>query len=584
MTISSSPSGSYRPARRRTILALLTGAFAAAAWGQGNVVANVAGDDWSVPAWVTPAPGSGFFSESADPSRHVDLRVVDLTWRQLVPSPGLFSTTGTDSVYGMPFASWNTQLAGSDPYWLRLWVSGTDWAPAWAQSECGVSTVGVGYEGDGHLPIWNACLWGYAKQMLREVLVTRGLRSDPRLAFVYVPGAFTWCEFDFDIVTQAENAGALTHAGFTSWFSTMTADLVALMNGENADPSDDDAWKLVFTGEDYAWSPWGDADAFLARDAVTAGMGIRTGITELFNFHLSQVPAYGTTIGPTGYLETDEGAPAFHRGRTRATENECYNDCGFTTSDPEYAVRMSNLKALQLRMNRLYVVPAASYLDLYPEHWSWVRLSLGQSVYTAGDAWVALREAEDLFWADNSSVTWSGKPWIKNWERFLVQRDVAPEAITRRGTELHSHVLDPANGTAYEGRRTERAAERDRMLLFVDDRFAPPGRSGAYDLKVTYLDAGNGAFRVEYSSATGLRASDPVTLAGSGLWRTVTLRLDDAVWSNSLAHGADLALVALGPADLEARFVRLVRRERPTGIFLDGFDTAGAGIWSETRP
>lgn len=584
MTISSSPSGSQRPARRRTILALLTSAYAAAAWGQGNVVANVAGDDWSVPAWVTPAPGSGFFSESADPSRHVDLRVVDLTWRQLVPSPGLFSTTGTDSVYGMPFASWNTQLAGNDPYWLRLWVSGTDWAPAWAQSECGVSTVGVGYEGDGHLPIWNACLWGYAKQMLREVLVTRGLRSDPRLAFVYVPGAFTWCEFDFDIVTQAENAGALTHAGFTSWFSTMTADLVALMNGENADPSDDDAWKLVFTGEDYPWSPWGDADAFLARDAVTAGMGIRTGITELFNFHLSQVPAYGTTIGPTGYLETDEGAPAFHRGRTRATENECYNDCGFTTSDPEYAVRMSNLKALQLRMNRLYVVPAASYLDLYPEHWSWVRLSLGQSVYTAGDAWVALREAEDLFWADNSSVTWSGKPWIKNWERFLVQRDVAPEAITRRGTELHSHVLDPANGTAYEGRRTERAAGRDRMLLFVDDRFAPPGRSGAYDLKVTYLDAGNGAFRVEYSSATGLRASDPVTLAGSGLWRTVTLRLDDAVWSNSLAHGADLALVALGPADLEARFVRLVRRERPTVIFLDGFDTAGAGVWSETRP
>ena len=69
----------------------------------------------------------------------VNVRVADFTWRQLQPTQGSFSQTTADSVYGMTFASWNTQLAGSDPIWLRLWVSGDDWAPQWVKTLCGVS-------------------------------------------------------------------------------------------------------------------------------------------------------------------------------------------------------------------------------------------------------------------------------------------------------------------------------------------------------------------------------------------------------------------------------------------------------------
>ena len=67
----------------------------------------------------------------------------------------------------MTFASWDTQLAGSDPLWLRLWVSGTNWAPEWAKAACGVSTVGYGYENDPHLPLWNACLWAKAEAVAK---------------------------------------------------------------------------------------------------------------------------------------------------------------------------------------------------------------------------------------------------------------------------------------------------------------------------------------------------------------------------------------------------------------------------------
>ena len=545
----------------------------------GELIGVAPGDDWTLPAWVAPAPDSGFFSEEADAARFVHRRVVDLTWRQLKPTESTFSTTATDSVYGMPFASWEAQLAGGDPIWLRLWISGTNWAPAWARDACGVSTVGTGYEGDPHLPLWNACLWDKAKALLREVLIERGLRAEPRLRFVYVPGAFTWCEFDFDIPAQAANQGLLTFDEFDAWFQGAMADLAAIADGENGDPSDDYAWKLVYTGEDFPWSPWGELDDLLARDAVAAGLGIRTGITEVFNFHLSEIPAWGATIAPSGHVVTDESAPAHFRGRVRGSENECYDACGYSVPANllYYAVKMSNLKALQMRVNHLYVVPAESYLDAFPGLWSWVRHSLGQSAYTSADAWAALREAEDTYWYDDASRTWTGKPWVRNLERWIVQRDAAGD-LSRRGTEAFTGVVAAENGTAWEGRRTHLANGQAGLALFVDDRFLPRGRSFAVDLKVTFLDAGAGSFRVEYPAAQGPVLSDAVAYTGDGIWKTATFRLDAALWSGALAGGADLRLVAAG-SDLEARFLRLVKRAPDSVLFADGFENGSTRYW-----
>jgi hypothetical protein len=240
---------------------------------------------------------------------------------------------------------------------------------------------------------------------------------------------------------------------------------------------------------------------------------------------------------------------------------------------------MSNLKALQMRLNWLYVVPGPSYLDQHPVHWSWVRHSLGQTAYSSADAWAALREAEDTYWLDDDSRTWAGKPWIRNLERWLVQRDV-PGSVSRRGTEIFAGVLDPSNGTAYEGRRTHRAAGQDGLALLADDRFLPPGRTFPVDLKVTFKDTGSGSWRVAYPTSTGTVLSDAVPHAGDGAWKTATFRLDAARWNGALAHGADLRLVAAGPADLEVRFVRLVKRSADTVLFRDGFDDGSTSHWN----
>src|SRR5690606_42025150 len=68
----------------------------------------------------------------------------------------------------------------------------------------------------------------------------------------------------------AVDAGELDEKAYLAWYDHAWSDLVALF-GENAD-------KLVFTGEDYPWGPFGASDDLLAKQAVDAGMGIRTGI------------------------------------------------------------------------------------------------------------------------------------------------------------------------------------------------------------------------------------------------------------------------------------------------------------------
>jgi hypothetical protein len=304
-------------------------------------------DDWALPDWVQPTANTGLFHETAAPEVHLQLPVVDLTWRQLKPTRGSFSSSQRGAIYEDETPSWDEALTENPaPFWMRIWLSGDGWVPDWVLEDCPhLTTVGVGYMGTAHYPIWDACMWARALEVYREVLVDRGLREDARLAFVYVPGAFEYCEFDLDIVVSAIETHGHTFDVFDTWVHAALADLATLMGPH--------AHKLVYTGEDYPFGPEGETrDDPYAREAVELGMGIRTGITELFDFHLSHVPAYGTTIPSTGplagHMVTDEDWVAFDGQRVLGTENECFNECGYHTNQPYYALKMATLKALQL--------------------------------------------------------------------------------------------------------------------------------------------------------------------------------------------------------------------------------------------
>lgn len=515
----------------------------------------VDGDDWSMPDWVRPAANSGFFSEDASPDDRVHVRSVDFSWRQLQPEPDAAIDRQADGeAQGLSLDSWDEQLGTADapvdgPFWMRIFASGEDWAPEWVAEQCGVSSYGPDYDGQRHLPIWAECVWDHLLDTYERVFIDEGLAADPRLRFVYVPGGFTWAEFDYEMVAAAVDAGDLDLETYRAWYAHAWSDLAELF-GEHRT-------KLVFTGEDYPFGPFGDDDDLLARDAVDAGLGIRNGITELFNFHLSEAPAYGSSVQPNGHLVVDESLPV-HDGRwIVGTENECYTDCGYMTDEPYYALRQSNLKALQLRMNWIYVVPGPSYMAEYPEHWDWVRLSQGQRADTSPDAWAAFRDAEDRYWAQNEPgrfadpEAWPGMPWVRNLERWLVQVDEPGSVAHRTDADVHAEVLEADNGVAHEGLSTDVADGDTGFVLEVDERFLAASGDDRLVVKVTYLDTGRGDFTVDAAGGS----SAPVTRRGDGEWRTATVALPDGIGADgrlriALADGAD---------DLVVRFVRVVR-------------------------
>ena len=166
------------------------------------------GDDWTLPSWVRPAANSGFFSEDESLPDHIAVRSIDLAWRQLRPTAdGPLDRTASGRAQGLHFDGLDEQLARPGDFWMRVFASGEDWAPAWVAARCGVRSYGPDYDGQRHLPLWNECVWQELLATYRSLFVDSGLAADPRLRFVYVPGAFTWAEYDYEMITAAVEAG-----------------------------------------------------------------------------------------------------------------------------------------------------------------------------------------------------------------------------------------------------------------------------------------------------------------------------------------------------------------------------------------
>jgi hypothetical protein len=237
---------------------------------------------------------------------------------------------------------------------------------------------------------------------------------------------------------------------------------------------------------------------------------------------------------------------------------------------------MSNLKVLQLRTTHLLVEPVESYLADYAEHWAWVEKQLGKKVNNSPDAWVALREYEDKFFIGNeptNDVQWDGKPWLHNFERWLVQKDINPDGMSRRGTDIRVNVLDNDNGTSYEGRLTNRAANQDYLYFFVQDDFAI-GDSVNMQIKVTYLDTGTTVWQIQHRNSLGQQVSQSVTNTNTNTKKTASFDLDTINLDNGMTGNADFRIYNGGVNDIEVRFVRLIKINAPQDqvIFVNGFE------------
>jgi hypothetical protein len=539
------------------------------------------GDDWSLPAWVQAKSDYVFFNEYSNPTLNINNHVIDLTWKQINPAQGVYSKTNTATWTEVTsggstfqFESYNDQLSLPGHYWLRIWLSGEQWLPQWVLADCNIPVTHRWLDHsqqDRHIPLWNPCVWNHAVTMYQNIFNVWGIKDDPNFEFAYVPGGFYYAEFDFDVMKAGFDDNAVTLSELLNWLSEIRSSLTTIMG--------DQSHKLVYTGQDYPFefqNEMNGAFELHAADAVNAGMGIRNGITELFNFHLNETPAYGSHIQADGHVSIDESAPVHANNHVIGNENECFTDCGFNTNDPYYAIVMSNLKALQLRTTHLLVEPKASYMNEYSEHWNWVEKQLGKKVGNAADAWVALREYQDTFFIDNepsNEVQWNGKPWLHNFERWLLQKDIAPDGMSQRGSDIRVNVLDSDNGTSYEGRRTNRNSNQDYLYFFVQDDFAF-GNAANLQLKVTYLDTGTASWQFQYQNLLGQQEIQSVSNTNSQTIKTASFELAAINLNNAMTGSSDFRIYNGGINDIEIKFVRLLKLNSPSNdlIFKSSFD------------
>ncbi len=488
---------------------------------------------WWLPPSATIAPDSGFSGFDADPAYRVDTRTIDLTWRQIEPAPGLFVDHEWDETYGMTLESLAVQVAKGGPFWLRVFTTREDWAPDWVQAECDVAPMGD----SGHLPIFDACVWSHMRRMWSWLLLRYGILEHPDFRYAYVPGGFEWGEFDFNVLEAAVEDG-LTAARFHEWFHGAMADLAAM-----AGP---DAGRLVYTGEDFGWGPWEIDGDLLARDAVRLGLGVRNGIPEAFDLHLNHTPAYGNHLTADGYVVHDEDWPP-GPPRVIATEVECIDSCDKPPASEDVVarvVRMALLKSLQLRANRIFVVPDESHMPDHPKLWTWARYGLGHGPDTASDAFVALRDGYDAFF----------DRWVKNLGRWLEQVDVCPDGHSVAGAQIDTPPRFEGD-QAKEGRRTRVAEDQSALYLDVHEAFVPGEH---LVLAVTWRDESPASFRVEFEVDGCLATTAAVSGMGDSEMRTAAFRLDGLRAGNAI-RGADLRIRVLNDWDIEVHLVRLIR-------------------------
>jgi hypothetical protein len=107
-------------------------------------------------------------------------------------------------------------------------------------------------------------------------------------------------------------------------------------------------------------------------------------------------------------------------------------------------------------------------------------------------------------------------------------------------------------------RAFERASGKTRMSFRIDDGFFNhPHEPQTVQLRIVYLDKGEGVWELLYANADGKNVARQVELTGSGKWLELTETLQDAVWNHRLPGGGDVALRHVSGEDTAFHLVEL---------------------------
>jgi len=237
-----------------------------------------------------------------------------------------------------------------------------------------------------------------------------------------------------------------------------------------------------------------------------------------------------------------------------------------------YHLKMSTLKAMQLRVNWLNA--RNEYVDSLPQLYQYFRLTANKNAQTSPDAWATLRQSYDPTWSSSPPSPILNLPlWVhrvtlpfRNWEKWLTQREVSPNGNVVPVYQLESTTtFDFFNFKAMEALRTDRLNGSNYMYFDVDSNFIQGG-SNDIQIKITYLDNFAGNWGIEYDAAGTqvYKPSNEIINLNDNTWKTVSININDAGFTDRQAGGMDFRIYNGGTNDISVRFVRVVKTENPT--------------------
>jgi hypothetical protein len=545
---------------------------------QGQIILSSirSGDDWTLPPSVQPKSGTGYY-DSPPELQNEDIKTLVLTWKELNPAEGVYNWSRLD------------EALANHRIWLRLYSTDVIHVPDWLLQKYPSAPRMKQNTGEGptypdllgnRSPAVFVAPWhpGINREflMFMKAFGKRNFLASKNMVFMYAPGAWRWTEWVSTFVGKIREQG-LTPETYFDWFKQYIDAYVSASNGF--------AHKLVFTGYGTVEKFDGDQEFILKLNdldtglnrmtdyAVRAGMGVRVGDLEYFN-QFDAMPAWGAPfITQDGFnyqtIDTSHPLRADPR-RIIATENEGFGDPGMLrgTSD-SYYVKMVTLKSLQLGMNWLNIQHYGYKLN--PAVTQYSRKVLGKTARESPDAWVALRSFRDMLYVP-SGETIPGMPKaenfirrakgeFRNWERYLIQREISPGGQTRPADPNQRMAgADKSNGPSFEAIRTDLASGNDSIYFKLDKVFAASAAQKPVTLKVTYQDTAASWLVGYHPAGNNIEITGPViTGSKTGQWKTATFVFPAMPVSNDYTKDMDFRLVAKSGDNLTVRFVRLVK-------------------------
>ena len=560
-----------------------------------RVVATVEGMDWSLPAWVRMTPNAGYFGGGdwvqkrrtlphfRDGQLHL-ARYVSFSWAEANPS---------EDVYNWDLIDAKVRAATDEPdegfvFWVQVYgrYNYTRWK--WARSEEARQRIlretcmvpgwvieqgNVRFLSNGAIAAWTpGC--GYQRYLGRFLrALGRRYKEHEKLIGVDMRGLDCrygeWCWRDGQrVLKEAEQETGLTPETLLAWGRQFVEDYVEAFRGHERKliwPECGDAF-IPKRGTQFDYAP---ASQAIWKLALRNGCGVRDGMPTAWYRYLTS--GWGCSVTDEGYLLFDEDYLPYRNQSMMYSENSEYRARDDERFGPAAmnGVRffITSLRVLQLRRSWEWI--PWRVMDRITEQIQpygggafvgWVEHELGKRAQTSPDAWCWLREGYRAQWHQYQPV--------KNLERWLLQRDVAPDGHTVPTDKVDISMLtyNYPSGKGYEfhARRTG-LANGNRHLYFRLQRQFLAGGPHHVLLKVAHFDGPRTRWRLEYSTPNGVMQSEPVETTATGTQRTVTFDVPEMQVAAGFRGQTDFRLTVLGEADLTVTFVRLLKTEPPCG-------------------